>query len=268
MSAHGACFPADPSAPLALDAFPLLLDVGEALLLSGADVHFIEEELMRMGHAYGADKMNVMVITATIIVTMTLPSGYEHTLTRRITRDVGIDFHRMELLARLCTDVCAQQLPPDEVRMRLGAIKGRAIPAWALFAGGILSAGAFALFFGGTALDAIVSAIFAIFLCCSIRWARPWTPDTIIFNFVNSFICGLGIMIVASIWDGISPDMVMIGDIMLLIPGVAMTNATRDMLSGDTISGVMRFVESLLWAVALALGFMAAIWIAQMVQVA
>ena len=55
------------------------------------------------------------------------------------------------------------------------------------------------------------------------------------------------------------------GDIMLLIPGVAMTNATRDMLSGDTISGVMRFVESLLWAVALALGFMAAIWIAQVV---
>ncbi len=71
-------------------------------------------------------------------------------------------------------------------------------------------------------------------------------------------------MAVASTLGTISTDMVMIGDIMLLIPGVAMTNATRDMLSGDTISGVMRFVESLLWAVALALGFMAAIWIAQM----
>ena len=82
---------------------------------------------------------------------------------------------------------------------------------------------------------------------------------------MNSFICGLGIMAVAGIWTDISPDLVMIGDIMLLIPGVAMTNATRDMLSGDTISGVMRFVESLLWAVALALGFMAAIWIAQVV---
>lgn len=55
--------------------------------------------------------------------------------------------------------------------------------------------------------------------------------------------------------------MVMIGDIMLLIPGVAMTNATRDMLSGDTISGVMRFVESLLWATSLAFGFMVALWL-------
>ena len=256
-------FPRDASAPFALEALPAMLDIGEAMLLSGADVHSIEEELMRLGHAYGARKMNVMVITATIIATMTLPGGYEHTLTRRITGDVGIDFHKMERLFDLCAKVRAEQPGPDEVRRDLHAICARPIPAWALFAGGMLSAGAVALFFGGTLLDAAVSAAFAILLCCSIRWARPWTPDTIIFNFVNSFICGLGIMAVAGIWTDISPDLVMIGDIMLLIPGVAMTNATRDMLSGDTISGVMRFVESLLWAVALALGFMAAIWIAQ-----
>ena len=162
-SAH-ACFPADPQAPLALDAFPALLDVGEALLLSGADVHSIEEELMRLGHAYGARKMNVMVITATIIATMTLPGGYEHTLTRRITGDVGIDFHKMERLFGLCAKVRAEQPGPDEVRRDLHAICARPIPAWALFAGGMLSAGTFALFFGGTLLDAAVSAAFAILL--------------------------------------------------------------------------------------------------------
>ena len=48
----------------------------------------------------------------------------------------------------------------------------------------------------------------------------------------------------------------MIGDIMLLIPGILMTNSIRDILIGDTISGVMRLVESLLWAGALA----CAIW--------
>ena len=163
-SAH-ACFPADPQAPLALDAVPALLDVGEALLLSGADVHSIEEELMRLGHAYGARKMNVMVITATIIATMTLPGGYEHTLTRRITGDVGIDFHKMERLFGLCAKVRAEQPGPDEVRRDLHAICARPIPAWALFAGGMLSAGAFALFFGGTLLDAAVSAACAVLVC-------------------------------------------------------------------------------------------------------
>lgn len=252
----------------ALAAFPHLLDIGEAMLLSGADVHLIEEELMRLGHAYGARKMNVLVITATIIVTMTLPNGYEHTLTRRIMGDAGIDFHKMERLSRLCDEARTQQLSPEQLEEQLNSIRSRTIPTWALFAGGILSAGGFAMFFGGSLLDAVVSAAFAVLLCFSIHYARPWTPNTIIFNFVNSFICGLGIMAVAALGLGISTDMVMIGDIMLLIPGVAMTNATRDMLSGDTISGVMRFVESLIWAVSLALGFMAAIWIANMLGVA
>ena len=51
-------------------------------------------------------------------------------------------------------------------------------------------------------------------------------------------------------------DMILIGDIMLLIPGLAMTNAVRNMLVGDTISGVVRLAETLIWAGALAGGFM------------
>lgn len=256
-------FPQDGAAPLALEVLPTLMDLGEALLLSGADVHLVEEELACVGRAYGARKMNVLVITATIIVTITLPSGYEHTLTRRILGDATNDFHRLEQLSKLCIDARTECLSPDAIQERLGAILKETIPTWALFAGGVLSAGGFAMFFGGSFLDATVSAAFAVLLCFSLKYMRPWTPNTLIFNFVNAFLCGLGIMAVAGLWPQISTDMVMIGDIMLLIPGVAMTNATRDMLSGDTISGVMRFVESSLWAVALALGFMAAIWIAQ-----
>ena len=46
---------------------------------------------------------------------------------------------------------------------------------------------------------------------------------------------------------------------MLLIPGIAITNAMRDMLAGDTVAGALRLIESLLWAGALALGYMVAI---------
>ena len=53
----------------------------------------------------------------------------------------------------------------------------------------------------------------------------------------------------------------MIGDIMLLIPGLTVTSAMRDMIVGDTISGLLRLIESIWWAGALACGFMAAIWL-------
>ena len=56
-------------------------------------------------------------------------------------------------------------------------------------------------------------------------------------------------------------DKILIGDIMLLIPGLAMTNAIRNMLGGNTISGLIRLTESLIWAAALAGGFMTAFMI-------
>ena len=49
--------------------------------------------------------------------------------------------------------------------------------------------------------------------------------------------------------------MISIGNIMLLIPGLALTNSLRDMFSGNTISGLMRFIEAILLALTIALGF-------------
>ena len=59
-------------------------------------------------------------------------------------------------------------------------------------------------------------------------------------------------------------DMILIGDIMLLIPGIAMTNSIRNMLGGNTISGAVRLLESMIWAVALAGGFMTAMLIVEL----
>ena len=50
-------------------------------------------------------------------------------------------------------------------------------------------------------------------------------------------------------------DKIMIGGIMLLIPGIAMTNSVRDMLIGDIMSGWLRLLSALLIAGAIACGF-------------
>ena len=82
-----------------------------------------------------------------------------------------------------------------------------------------------------------------------------------IFNLLGSFLAGIGICLISRWLPFLHEDKIIIGDIMLLIPGIPMTNAVRDILVGDTISGIMRLVETLLWAGALACGFMAAIFI-------
>ena len=244
---------------LSRQILPCLLDLGEALLVTGADVNLVERLIRHVGYAYGAAKMNVLVITASIIVTLTLPNGREYTQTRRVETAGSTDFAKLEKLTRLCSSCVREPVAPKVLRARLKAILDEPFPRLALYLGGILAAAFFAVFFGGSPLDAVVAGIFAIFSCWLLEYFKPYTPNTIAFNFVASFLSGIGIGLLAHVLPGLSIDMAIIGIIMLLIPGVAMTNATRDMISGDTISGVMRFIESLLWATALVLGFMAAL---------
>ena len=75
-----------------------LMDIAEALLAVGAEVNRVEDTLTRMGTAYGTVRMNAFVITSSIVVTMTLPSGRDITQTRRILTPGGTDFTVLEAL--------------------------------------------------------------------------------------------------------------------------------------------------------------------------
>ena len=82
-----------------------------------------------------------------------------------------------------------------------------------------------------------------------------------LFNFLSAFAVGGLICLACRLVPALHNDKVIIGDIMLLIPGLAFTNAVKDIFIGDTISGVMRLIETILWAAALALGFALAGWL-------
>ena len=58
-------------------------------------------------------------------------------------------------------------------------------------------------------------------------------------------------------------DAAIIGALMLLVPGLLFTNSVRDIIYGDTMSGVNRMVQVLITAVALAVGTGAAVSLAR-----
>lgn len=80
--------------------------------------------------------------------------------------------------------------------------------------------------------------------------------NEVTFQFAASFLTGCAICGFTLLCPFLHMDKIMIGDIMLLIPGLMSTNAIRDVLIGDTISGIIRLIAALLLAAALALGFM------------
>lgn len=78
-------------------------------------------------------------------------------------------------------------------------------------------------------------------------------------NLVSNLLCSAacGVLAIYSVYFGVahSVDKIMIGNIMPLVPGVALTNAIRDLFSGDLVSGLWRFIDALLLAASIALGF-------------
>lgn len=78
-------------------------------------------------------------------------------------------------------------------------------------------------------------------------------------GFLSGFVCSLtgGLLATLAVHCGLGENFskISIADIMLLIPGLALTNSIRDMFSGDTISGVNRFIEAILLSVMIASGF-------------
>ena len=50
-------------------------------------------------------------------------------------------------------------------------------------------------------------------------------------------------------------DKLIIGNIMTLIPGIGLTNALRDLFTGDSIAGLLRSIEAVLTAFAIAAGY-------------
>ena len=93
-----------------------LLNMGENMLACGGEVSRVEGTLVRMGYAYGASRMNVFVITSSMVITMSYPDREEYTQTRRISDTGSTDFKKLEVYNALSRQVCQKTLPVQELR--------------------------------------------------------------------------------------------------------------------------------------------------------
>ena len=84
-------------------------------------------------------------------------------------------------------------------------------------------------------------------------------------KFLAMLLCVIMMVtMVPAMAEGADADIVIIGALMLLVPGLLFTNAMRDIINGDTNSGMNRIIQVFLIAVAIALGTGAALALGQL----
>ena len=231
------------------------MDFGETLLLCGAEISRVEDTIMRLGQAYGALRTNIFAISSNITVTLQYPGNLEMTRTRRILTGCSTDFTKLEELNELSRRCCRNPIPAAVLHREVAKIREEKAPAAGFYAGSVLGAAAFALFFGGDLNDAAATAVAGLLIAWMQRKLTSLFPNSMAFHLTASLVSGVLICLFGKA-ARFHVDMITIGAIMLLIPGMAITNAVRDILVGDTLAGVLRIIECLLIAGSLACGFM------------
>jgi uncharacterized membrane protein YjjP (DUF1212 family) len=235
------------------------MTIGEQLLMAGGEVSRVEDAIRRILLSTGAVRVDVFSITSSIITTVHWPDGRTDTETRRITM-ITNDLDRLDRLNSLSRKICSSRMNPIEIRRELRQIdigQSRYSFQVQLLSYALVS-GAFCLFFGGSWGDMIAAALIGAVLKVLEAAVRRRQVNALLTILVIS-LAG-GVLSRLSVMAGLAsrPDLVSYGNIMLFIPGMAFTNSLRDLFVGDTITGAIRLLESLLLAVVIAAGFILA----------
>lgn len=234
------------------------LDVGEGILRCGGEIQRVEDTITRICRAYGAAHVEAFTITALIIASVRMQDGSYSNQTRRILRS-GNDLHRLSLYNEISREICGGVIDLEQAQQRLREVKRSSpYPGWVLYIGAVLAAGGFAVFFGGNIFDGIAAAVIGVVMTF-IENHKPEFVNGMAQSVISSFTAGIFAILLVRLGLGGNVDKVMIGTIMLLIPGLTIATSVRDMLCGDTITGFTRLIQSLLLAVIIALGYGAAI---------
>ncbi len=251
--AEGGTVPTDAGTILSI-----ALDVGAETLRAGGEIHRVEDTVTRICRAYGAEAVEVFAITSLITAEVRMPDGSFATRNRRVPSTYN-HLARLEALNALSRTICKKPISAAEVEARLEEIRlYRPVPEWLCYVGGMLATGGFAVFFGGSVLDGLAAAVIAFFLTLFAR-LHPLRINGMVRSLISSFAAGVLSVLCVTVGFGDNVDKIIIGTIMLEIPGLSFGNALRDLLCGDTLAGTMRLIQAILQTLMIALGYMAAL---------
>ena len=224
---------------------------GKLLLESGAEIYRVEDTICRICKNYGAEEADSFSLPTGIFVTVACQGRSVSRIVRIKNRGSNVDrIDRINSLSRK-----SSTLSLDEFRKELKEIKNT--PANSLLLksiGGGVGAAGFVLFFSGGLPDLLYAFIIGMFVEATLLFLEKRNfPSFFSISLCSALTAILAILLVQT---GLIHDMdtVIISCLMLLVPGLAITNAIRDSLSGDLVSGTSRGVEAILIAISVAVG--------------
>lgn len=223
--------------------FENAIKLGIEIIENGGDISRAEDTIKRICKAYGAEKVHVFIIPCLIAVTI-IYDKKEQTILRRIYKS-QLNLGKLEEINNISRSICNDKNADKNIDYNYSPL----LSSICVFIG----VASFCIFFGGTDIDALFSGIAGLVI-----YNLPY--NIVSYNkfsrtIIESTISGIISFIPSLLGLTTHPDKIMIGTIMLLIPGLNVGISIRDMMNGNIIAGILELAEAIIITFAINLGF-------------
>ncbi|MBQ9939947.1 MAG: threonine/serine exporter family protein [Clostridia bacterium] len=221
-----------------------------------------EEVFLRMCESCQVSDPQISAVSTSISVSV-IYDGEIYSSLFRVTRR-GINLTKLNMINDLSRNFAAGSISLAEAQEELCRIDA-AVSKFDNY--GILAAGFSSAFFALLFNGGIIEFILTFFIGGFINYILSFFERANSYSFVNNLLGGiidgaLAIIMVVLFSQfniTVSAEPIIVGAMMPLLPGLAMTNAIKDTISGDYVSGVAGTMEAMSMAIALAAGVAAVI---------
>mgnify|MGYP000064104699 CR=1 FL=1 len=228
---------------------------GEILLTSGSETYRVEDTIDRICSAYGIECESFVTPTGIIISGWALNGPNESmSLVKRI-RNRTINLHNIELINTFSRELQESTISYDEALSKLKGVKNAPYFSFIkrLFAAGLTSF-AYTVLFKGSFVDGLFAGSISMLIYSILEKMKTFNFSPYFGNFLCSLIAGLMSISAGHLINSLHVDSIIIGSIMILVPGLAITNGIRDALHGDILSSQARVVEALIIVTSIGVG--------------
>ncbi len=242
----------------------LAVSVGETLLLSGGEIYRVQETVERILESYALEDYHVFVVSNGIFATINEETEQRGSMVRNVPLG-SVHLGKIAAINQLSREICSHQCTLDEAYERLKACQE--LPE-ASRAAKILCAGmgcaAFCYIFGGRLAECALSFPLGMLLQTFLYAAGKYKLSKFMVNILGSAVVTAIGFSLSALGLNFMRDMVVIGSIVLLVPGVALTTSIRELFNGDYLSGSIHLADALMTAACIAVGVGAAVRLFQL----
>lgn len=238
----------------------IALSAGKILLSNGAEAYRIEETVETICKAYKLECE--CIVTDRGVFVGVVDSEDEKITSLKKIESRRVDLHRIELINTFSRNIREKPMEYDEAKKALKEVEMAPYYSFGIrLISAAMTSFIYALFLNGTIYDAIIAAIISVLIYFILEKIADIGFFQFFQVFISAFIIGCISLLLYRSFPILNKDNMITGAIMILLPGVALTNGMKDIIYGDFVSGMAKFCEAVLTLVALGAGIGAALFL-------